>query len=160
MRGIRGNLRVVTERKTLVRLLHHPCLRITGAHPRLTLDLFSGPACLQLLQLFERTFEPLLLLASRTGLRLLCLRTTLVVPGIAHRRHPLSRLFQMLANRLLVAITPAARQRLNLRAVLRHLLQGYQSFLAERRQHLREQFIQLLLFFHTEIRQGVVVHFR
>src|SRR5215470_1102278 len=92
MRGIRGNLSVVTERETFVRLLHHPRLRITSAHPRLTLGLFSGPACLQLLQLSECTFQPLLLQASRTSLRLLCLRTGLVVSGIAHRRHLLSRL--------------------------------------------------------------------
>jgi len=123
------------------------------------MHLISGLASLQLLQLFERTLQPLLLLASRTSLRLLCLRTALVVSGIAHRLYPLSRLFQMLANRLLLVITPAARQCLNLRAVLCHLLQGYHSFLAERGQHLREQFIQLLLFFHTKIRQGVIVHF-
>src|SRR6202521_1356855 len=141
MRGIRGNLRVVTERETLIRLLHPPRLGIAGAHPRLTLGLFSSLACLQLLQLFERTLQPLLLLASRTGLRLLCLRTALVVPGIAHRRHPLSRLLQMLANRFLPAITPAARQGLNLRAVLHHLLQGDQLFLAERPEPLREQFL-------------------
>ncbi len=109
MRGIRGNLRVVTERETLIRLLHHPRLWIGGAHPRLPLGLSSVLAYLQLLQLFERTLQPLLLLASCTGLRLLCLRTALVDPGIAHGRHPLSRLLQMLANRLLLAKTPAAR---------------------------------------------------
>jgi hypothetical protein len=31
---------------------------------------------------------------------------------------------------------------------------------AERRQHLGEEFIQILLFFCQEIRQRVVVHFR
>ena len=46
---------------------------------------------------------------------------------------------------------------LNLRAVLHHLLHRDQSFLAERRQDLREQFIHLL-FFHREIRQGVLVY--
>src|ERR1700756_1981975 len=109
MRSIRGNLRVVTERETLIRLLHHPRLWIGGAHPRLPLGLSSVLAYPQLLQLFEGTLQPLLLLASRTGLRPLWLPTARRGTGIAHGRHPLSRLLQMLANRLLLAKTPAAR---------------------------------------------------
>ena len=42
---------------------------------------------------------------------------------------------------------------------LHHLLQGDQTFFAERCQNLREQFVQLFLLLHAEIRQRVVVHF-
>src|ERR1019366_6596956 len=108
MHRIRGNLRVVAERESLIRLLHHSRLRIAGAYPCLPLGLFSALACLPLLQLFQRTLQPLLLLASRAGLGLLCLRTALVARGIARLRHAPSRLHQMLANRLLLAITPGA----------------------------------------------------
>jgi hypothetical protein len=66
----------------------------------------------------------------------------------------------MLTDRLLLAITPGARLRLDLRAILHHLLQRDQPFLAQRRQHLREQFIEFLLLLYSEIRQCVVVHFR
>src|ERR1700692_1696207 len=65
----------------------------------------------------------------------------------------------MFANRFLLAITPTARLRLDHGAILHHLLQRDQSFLAQRRQHLREQFIEFLLLLHTEIRQRVIVHF-
>src|ERR1700726_356226 len=65
----------------------------------------------------------------------------------------------MFANRFLLAITPTARLRLDLGAILHHLLQRDQSFLAQRRQHLREQFIEFLLLLHAEIRQRVIVHF-
>ena len=65
----------------------------------------------------------------------------------------------MFANRFLLAITPTARLRLDLGAILHHLLQRDQSFLAQRRQHLREQFIEFLLLLHTEIRERVIVHF-
>src|ERR1039458_1947478 len=81
MHRIRGNLRVVAERESLIRLLHHSRLRIAGAYPCLPLGLFSALACLPLLQLFQRTLQPLLLLASRAGLGLLCLRTALVARG-------------------------------------------------------------------------------
>ena len=49
VRCIRGNLRVVAEREPLVRMLHHPRLRIAGAYPCLLLGLFSAFACLPLL---------------------------------------------------------------------------------------------------------------
>jgi len=47
------------------------------------------------------------------GQGLLGFRTGLFVPWIAHLRHAPSRLLQMLANRLLLAITPDASLRLN-----------------------------------------------
>jgi hypothetical protein len=52
-----------------------------------------------------------------------------------------------------------ARLRPDLRAILHHLLQGDQPFLAQRHQHLREQFIEFLLLLDTEIRMRVEVHF-
>src|ERR1700726_3776567 len=139
--------------------MHGPGLRIAGAHSRFLLGFFSALARLPLLQLFQPPPQPLLLLASRTGLGLLGFRTALLVPGIAHLRYTSSRPLQMFANRFLLAITPTARLRLDLGAILHHLLQRDQSFLAERRQHLREQFIEFLLPLHTEIRQRVIVHF-
>src|SRR6202049_61308 len=136
MRCIRGNLRVVAERESLIRMLHHSCLRVAGTYPGLPLGLFSALACPPLLQLFQRTLQALLLLALCAGLGFLCFRTTLVIPGITHLCYAPSCPLQMLTNGLLLEITSAACLRLNLRAVLHHLLQGDQSFLAERRQHL------------------------
>ena len=60
-------------------------------------------------------------------------------------------------NRSFSLIIPRARQCLDLRAVLHHLFQADQSFFAERRQHLREQPVQLFLFLHTKVRQRVIV---
>ena len=127
--------------------MHGPGLRIAGAHSRFLLGFFSALARLPLLQLFQRTLQPLLLLASCAYLGLLGFRTALLGPRIAHLRHPSLRPLQMLANRFLLAITPTARQSLDLGAILHHLFQGDQPFLAERRQHLREQFIEFLLLF-------------
>src|ERR1700683_3717512 len=121
MRCIGRNLRVVAERESLIRMLHHPRLRIADAYPCLLLGLFSALARLPLLSLFQRTLQPLLLLAPCPGLSLLGFRTALVILGIAHPRYPPSRPLQMLANRPLLEITPIARLRLNLRAVLHHL---------------------------------------
>src|SRR5271155_3994536 len=139
--------------------MHGPGVRIAGAHARFLLGFFSALACLPLLQLFQRTRQSLLLLASRAHPGLLYFRTALLVPRITHLRYAPSRFLPMLANRLLLEITSTARQGLNLRAVLHHLLQRDQPFLAQRCQHLRESFIEFLLLLHTEIRQRVVVHF-
>src|ERR1700693_45195 len=139
--------------------MHGPGLRVGGAHARCLLGFFSACACLPLLQLFQRTLQPLLLLASCAYLGLLGFRTALLLPWIAHLRYTSSRSLQMFANRFLLAITPTARLRLDHGAILHHLLQRDQSFLAQRRQHLREQFIEFLLLLHTEIRQRVIVHF-
>src|SRR5713101_728913 len=139
--------------------MHGPSLRITGAHSRFLLGFYSALARLPLLQLFQRTLQPLLLLAPCAYLGLLGFRTALLVSGIAHLRYTSSRPLQMFANRFLLAITPTARLGLDLGAILHHLLQRDQSFLAQRRQHLREQFIQFLLLLHAEIRQRVIVHF-
>jgi uncharacterized protein YecE (DUF72 family) len=49
VRRIRGYLRVVAEHESLIRMLHHPRLRIAGAYPGLPLGLFSALACLPLL---------------------------------------------------------------------------------------------------------------
>jgi hypothetical protein len=65
----------------------------------------------------------------------------------------------MLAHRLLLLITPDAGLGLDLGAVLHHLLPSNQAFRAERRQHLVEPFIQLLLLGHRKIRPRVLVHF-
>jgi hypothetical protein len=59
-----------------------------------------------------------------------------------------------------IAASRSALPLASVRKVLHHLFQGDQPFLAKRRQHLREQFIEFLLLFHTVIRQRVVVHFR
>jgi hypothetical protein len=65
----------------------------------------------------------------------------------------------MLANRFFLLVTLSARQRFDLRTVLQHLFQRDQPRLAERRQHLREQFFYLLLPLYAEICQRVIVHF-
>src|SRR6266403_563350 len=54
---------------------------------------------------------------------------------------------------------PRTCRRPDLRAVLHDLVQRHQPLFAERCQYLREQFIQLFLLRHTEIRHRVVVHF-
>ena len=64
----------------------------------------------------------------------------------------------MLPNRSFPLITPRARQRFDLRAVLHHLFQRDQPLFAQRRQNLCEQLVQLLLSLHAKIRQRVVVH--
>ena len=68
--------------------------------------------------------------------------------------------FQVLANGSFLLKTSATGLRPDLRSVLRYLLQRDQPFFVQRGQHLGEQFIQLLLLFHAEIRQCVVVHFQ
>src|ERR1017187_5179491 len=108
MRCVGGNLRVVTERQSSIGLMHGPCLRVASARPSLPLGFFSGLTRLPLLHLFQRTLEPFLLLAARTHLRLLCFRTTFVIPRIAHLRYPMSRLLQMLADRPLFEFTSGA----------------------------------------------------
>src|SRR5713226_4376624 len=115
--------------------MHGSGVRIAGAHARCLLGFFSALARLPLLQLFQRTLEPLLLLASCAYLGLLGFRTALLVPWIAHLRYTSSRPLQMFANRFLLEITPTARLCLDLGAILHHLLQRDQSFLAQRRQH-------------------------
>ena len=137
---------------------HHSGLRITRAHPRLALGLFSALALLQLLQLLQCVLQPLLLLVPRASLRLLCFRTALFIVRIAHLCHALSRPRQMLTNRSFPLITPRARQRFDFRAVLHHLLQRDQPLFAEGRRDLNEQLVQLALSVHAKIRQRVVVH--
>src|ERR1700691_4174190 len=156
---IRGNLRVVAQRPSSIGRMHHPRLRIAAAHSYFALSLFSVLAVLQLLPLLPGFSQPLLLLAPASLARLLGSGVALFVPWITHLRHASPGPLQMLANRLLLLITPADGLGLKLRAVLHHLFQRDQSFLAQRRQHLGEQFIQLLLLLHTKIRQRVVVHF-
>jgi len=140
-------------------VVHHSRLRIAGAHPRFALGFFSTLALLQLLQLLQCTLQPLLLLAPRAGLRLFHLRTGLFVPRVAHLFDALPRPLQVLPNRCFPLITPRTRQRFDFRAILHHLFQRNQPFLAQRRQNLREQLVQFFLSLYAKIRQRVVVHF-
>src|SRR5260370_8395976 len=100
--------------------MHGSGVRIAGAHARCLLGFFSALARLPLLQLFQRTLEPLLLLASCAYLGLLGFRAALLVPGIAHLRYPSPRPLHMFANRFLLAITPPARLPLPLLAIFHH----------------------------------------
>src|SRR6266404_519367 len=99
MRCVGGNLRVVTERQSSIGVMHHARLRIAGAHPRFALGLLSLFVLLQLAQLYQGTFQPLLLLAPGAGLGLFCFWIALVVPRIAHLPHALPRSLQMSLDR-------------------------------------------------------------
>src|SRR5260370_18225381 len=99
-----------------------PRLRIAAAHSRLALGLLSLLALLQFLQFLQSIFEPLLLFALCPLARLLGSRVGLFVPRITHLCHATPCSLQMLANGPLFAITPDARLRLNLPALLHHLL--------------------------------------
>src|SRR5713226_1085907 len=157
MRCIGGKLRVVAKRQSAVGLLHDARFGISDAHP-----FVRGPCRFQraqLLQFFQRFFQPLLLFTSRSCTRLLFSWTCFFASRIAHFRHPPPRSLQMYLNFVLPMNTSRTRLCPDLRPVLHHLVQRDQPLFAERRQHLREQFVQLLLVPHAKIRQRVVVHF-
>src|SRR5580658_367444 len=99
-----------------------PGVRIAGAPARFLLGFFSALACRPLLQLFPRTRQSLLLLASRAHLGLLGFPAALLAPGIAPLCYPSSRLLHRLTDRLLLPITAGAGLRLDLRALLHHWL--------------------------------------
>src|SRR5712692_5869516 len=157
MRCIGGKLRVVAKRQSALGLLHDARFGIADA------DSLIRRSCrfqlAQLLQFLHRLVEPFLLFPLCSYARLLDPRVAFLFLRIAHLFHASLSALPVLLDRAFALNAPGARRCPNLRAVLHHLVQRDQPFFAERRQHLREQLVQLLLLLHTEIRQRVVVHF-
>src|SRR5579863_1250006 len=96
--------------------------------------------------------QPVLEEKADAGLCLFHLWTGLFVSRVTHLLDALPPPLAVLPNRSFPLITSRARQRFDFRAVLHHLFQRNQSFLAERRQYLREQLVQFFLSVHVKIR--------
>src|SRR6266568_315246 len=157
MRCIGGKLRVVAERQSSIGLMHHPRLRIADANSLVRRS--CRFQLVQLLQFLHRLIEPFLLFPPCSQARLLDPQVAFLVPWIAHFFHASPSALPVLLDSAFALNAPGTRRCPNLRPVLHYLFQRDQPFLTERRQHLREQFIQFVFLLHAEIRQRVVVHF-
>src|SRR5260370_4964894 len=157
MRGIGGKLCVVAQRQSALGLLHEARFGIADAD-----SLVRRPRCFQLVQLLQsrhRFGEPFLLFPLCSQACLLDPWVAFLIPWIAHLFHASPSTFPVLPDRAFALNAPGARRCPNLCAVLHHLVQRDQPLFAERRQHLREQFVQFVLLLHAKICQRVVVHF-